>query len=193
VPDAPRRDAQAVPHERLGAGVLLIRPKRFGDERGYFAETYHADKWLAAGVDATFVQDNESLSAAAGTVRALHYQLPPFAQAKLVRCLSGRILDVAVDIRRSSPTFGQAFAAELTAAGEQMYVPPGFAHGFSTLEPDTRVAYKVSAVYDPASERGIRWNDPALAIDWQVDASSATLNARDREHPLLADQADLFD
>ncbi|MEM7807323.1 MAG: dTDP-4-dehydrorhamnose 3,5-epimerase [Planctomycetota bacterium] len=184
----------ALPHEALGGGVLLIQPQKYGDERGYFSETFHVDKWQAIGVTDVFVQDNQSHSAAVGTVRALHYQLPPFAQAKLVRVLQGRVLDVAVDIRRSSDKFGQVFSAELTAdGGEQIYVPAGFAHGFSTLEPDTVVAYKVSAVYDKESERGIRWNDPALSIDWRVDGSSVTLNARDREHPLLTDQADLFD
>ncbi len=174
--------------------MLLLRPPKFGDERGYFAETYHDGKWAAAGVEATFVQDNESLSGARGTIRALHYQLPPFAQAKLVRVLRGSVLDVAVDIRRSSPTFKKVFKAKLSAAGgEQMFVPVGFAHGFATLESDTVVAYKVSAFYDKASERGIRWNDPALAIDWQTPDADATLNDRDRAHPLLADQSDLFD
>ena len=174
--------------------VLLVVPPRFGDDRGYFCETYHAAKWADLGVDAIFVQDNASLSRPAGTVRGLHYQLPPSAQAKLVRCVRGRVLDVAVDLRRSSPTFGRHVAAELTAdGGEQMYVPIGFAHGFATLEDDCEVAYKCSAVYDPDAERGIAWDDPDLAIDWRVDPADATLSGRDRRHPPLADQADVFD
>ena len=183
-----------VPHEPLAiAEVILVRPPRFGDERGYFAETYHADKWAAAGIGVTFVQDNQSLSAEVGTIRGLHYQLAPYAQGKLVRVLQGRVLDVAVDIRRSSPTFGQHVSAELTAdGGEQIFVPPGFAHGFATLEPDTVVAYKVSGVYSPESERGIRFDDPDLGIDWKVDTSKATLSKKDTGNPKLADQPDLF-
>ena len=183
-----------VPHEPLAiAEVILVRPPRFGDERGYFTETYHADKWAAAGIGVTFVQDNQSLSAEVGTIRGLHYQLAPYAQGKLVRVLQGRVLDVAVDIRRSSPTFGQHVSAELTAdGGEQIFVPPGFAHGFATLEPDTIVAYKVSGVYSPESERGIRFDDPDLGIDWKVDTSKATLSKKDTGNPKLADQPDLF-
>jgi dTDP-4-dehydrorhamnose 3,5-epimerase len=183
----------AVPHEVTALpGVVLIRPKRFGDERGYFAETFHAAKWAEAGIDVTFVQDNQSLSAPAGTVRGLHYQVEPSPQAKLVRVIQGRILDVAVDIRRSSETFGQHVTAELTAdGGEQMFVPAGFAHGFSTLEPNTIVAYKVSGLYDPSSERGIAWNDPALGIDWRLPGEP-TLSGKDAKYPRLSEQADVY-
>jgi dTDP-4-dehydrorhamnose 3,5-epimerase len=140
------------------------------------------------------VQDNQSFSAQQGTVRGLHYQLPPFAQAKLVRAVSGRLLDVAVDIRRSSPTFGQAVAVELSAAGgEQLFIPAGFAHGFCTLEPDTSLAYKVDAYYSAAHDRGIRWNDPALRIDWPVSEAEAMLSDKDRKQPFLSDVTDLFD
>ncbi len=192
--DVPDVTVRPVPYEptRL-SDVLLIRPPRFGDERGYFAETYHAGKWRAAGVAADFVQDNQSLSGPVGTVRGLHYQIEPSPQAKLVRVLQGRILDVAVDIRRSSQTFGQHVTAELTAdGGEQMYVPAGFAHGFSTLEPDTVVSYKVSGLYDPSAECGIAWNDPALAIDWKLQGEP-TLSDKDKIHPPLAEQGNLYD
>ncbi len=182
-----------LPHESLGGGVIVVKPRRFGDERGYFAETFHLHKWASIGINVPFVQDNESLSTNVGTIRALHYQVPPFDQAKLVRCLKGSIVDVAVDIRRNSPTFKQVFRAELSGdGGEQMFVPSGFAHGFATLEPDTIVAYKVSSVYDPQSERGIRFDDPDLRINWQTDLATATVNARDRDHPLLKGQPDLF-
>ena len=184
---------ESVPHTpTLLAGVVVLHPPRFGDERGYFAETYHAGKWHAAGVEATFVQDNQSLSGPAGTVRGLHYQIEPSPQAKLVRVLRGSIVDVAVDIRRSSATFGRHVAVELTAdGGEQLYVPAGFAHGFATLEPDTVVAYKVSGLYDPSAERGILWNDPALGIDWRL-GGEPTLSGKDKLHPPLAEQVDVY-
>lgn len=168
--------------------VKLIRPKRFGDHRGYFAETYSLAKLLAGGIDLTFVQDNESLSAEAGTVRGLHFQTPPHAQDKLVRCVKGVVLDVAVDIRKGSPTFGQHVAVELSAEnGDQLLVPVGFAHGFATLTPDALVMYKVTDVYAPDCDAGIIWNDPALGIDWRIDADNATLSAKDKVHPTLAD------
>jgi dTDP-4-dehydrorhamnose 3,5-epimerase len=176
------------------SGLILIRPARHGDARGWFSEVWRADQWEKAGVRAQFVQDNQSFSAQQGTVRGLHYQLPPFAQAKLVRAVSGRLLDVAVDIRRSSPTFGQAVAVELSAAGgEQLFIPAGFAHGFCTLEPDTSLAYKVDAYYSAAHDRGIRWNDPALRIDWPVSEAEAMLSDKDRKQPFLSDVTDLFD
>ena len=192
---APRPPVKPVAAEPTAlAGVLVLRPPSFGDDRGHFRETYHRGKWAAAGVTAEFAQDNQSLSRPAGTVRGLHYQLPPFAQAKLVRCTRGRILDVAVDVCRRSPTFGRHVAVELTAdGGEQMYVPIGFAHGFATLEPDCEVCYKCSAVYDVVSERGIAWDDPALGIDWRVAPADAVLSGKDRRHPPLAEQADLFE
>src|SRR5215208_629678 len=145
--------------------VRLIVPDRFHDERGYFSETYSRRDFAAAGVTDEFVQDNHSLSTKTGTVRGLHYQLAPVAQAKLVRVLRGAIFDVAVDLRRGSPTFGLHVAQTLSAgAWNQLFVPVGFAHGFCTLEPDTEVVYKVTAQYSRAHDRGIRWNDPALAI-----------------------------
>jgi dTDP-4-dehydrorhamnose 3,5-epimerase len=147
------------------------------------------------GIDTVFIQDNHSLSAERGVVRGLHYQLPPAAQAKLVRVARGAILDVAVDIRRHSPTFGKHVAAVLSAENwQQIYIPPGFAHGFATLEPNTEVLYKVSAPYAPDSERGVLWKDPALGIDWGVDPSTAVLSAKDTLYPQLSDvkAGDLF-
>ncbi|QRG05084.1 dTDP-4-dehydrorhamnose 3,5-epimerase [Xanthobacter dioxanivorans] len=168
--------------------VILATPRRHGDARGYFCETYVQPLYAANGIACAFVQDNESLSALPGTVRGLHLQAPPFAQAKLVRVLSGAIFDVAVDVRAGSPTHGQWVGARLTAdGGEQLFIPHGFAHGFCTLAPDTRVAYKVDAVYDKASERGIVWNDPDIAIDWTFGHGDAILSDKDRILPRLKD------
>ena len=177
------------------ADVIEIRPKRFGDDRGWFSETYRRDLFTAAGIDLEFVQDNESFSAPVGTLRGLHYQLAPVAQDKLVRVVRGSILDVAVDIREGSPTFGQHVTCELSAAASnQLFVPAGFAHGFLTLTPDVHVAYKVTSLYSAAAERTIRWNDPALGIDWPtVDGvDEPTLSERDAAAPLFADQPDKF-
>lgn len=175
------------------ADVKLITPKKFGDHRGFFAETYNRKLLAEQGVDVEFVQDNHSLSATPGTVRALHYQLPPFAQDKLVRVLKGSILDVAVDIRKGSPTFGKFVTATLTAENFQMlFVPIGFAHGFVTLEPNTEVAYKVTNYYAPTHERGIRWNDPTIGVPWGVSESDATLSGKDKIAPLLADVIELL-
>ena len=166
--------------------VRLVVPNRFGDARGFFSETYSRRDFAAGGIADEFVQDNHSRSASTGTVRGLHYQLPPFAQGKLIRVLKGSILDVAVDIRRGSPSFGDHVAVTLTAeAGNQLYVPAGFAHGFCTLEPDTEVAYKVTDYYSREHDRGIRWNDPALRIDWPVGAEAAVLSAKDVALPML--------
>ena len=174
-------------------GVVEIRPARHGDDRGWFSEVYKRHTLRDAGIDIEFVQDNESFSAPTGTLRGLHYQLPPHAQDKLVRVIHGSILDVAVDIRRGSATFGQHVAVTLTAdLGNQLLVPAGFAHGFCTLEPDVRVAYKVSGIYAPDCERAIRWDDPALAIEWQLPPEGPTLSGKDAIAPLLADQPDLF-
>jgi dTDP-4-dehydrorhamnose 3,5-epimerase len=174
--------------------VVRIVPKRFEDARGWFSETYRQDRFGAAGVDATFVQDNQSFSRAAGTLRGIHFQRPPQAQAKLVRCLRGRIWDVAVDLRAGSPTFGQWVAAELTAAGgEQLYVPAGFGHGFLTLEEDCEVAYKTSAYYAPDCDAGLAWNDPALAIDWPLEAGWPHLSDKDRQLPGLDSFTSPFD
>ncbi|WP_284542570.1 dTDP-4-dehydrorhamnose 3,5-epimerase, partial [Pleomorphomonas sp. T1.2MG-36] len=150
-------------------GLFLVVPRRHGDARGYFVETFREDLFTAAVGSVHFVQDNQSMSAEVGTVRGLHFQLNPRAQGKLVRCLVGAILDVAVDIRRGSPTYGQHVKVELSADnGQQLWVPPGFAHGFCTLEPNTVIAYKVTDYYSPEHDRGLRWNDPALGIDWPV-------------------------
>jgi len=173
--------------------VLEIVPKKFGDDRGFFSEVYNASTFADAGVDIAFVQDNQSLSVARHVVRGLHYQLPPFAQDKLVRVLRGAIIDVAVDIRRSSPTFGQWVALEVSAAKwNQILVPKGFAHGFATLTENTEVAYKVSGFYSREHDRAVRFDDPAIGIDWGFDIASAQLSDKDKGAPLMAD-ADLFD
>lgn len=160
--------------------VKIVTPRRFADDRGFFSETYNARAFSAAGIDVDFIQDNHSYSAKAGTVRGLHFQAPPFAQSKLVRVLRGAIIDIAVDARKSSPTFGKWVKAELSAEnGKQIFVPKGFLHGFATLEPDTEVAYKVDAFYDGASDGSVKWNDAALAIDWGVSERSASLSEKD--------------
>lgn len=174
--------------------VKLVRVKRHADSRGYFAETYVRRAFTAAGIASEFIQDNEAHSRAEGTVRGLHFQLPPFAQAKLVRVLRGRILDVAVDLRRSSPTFGRHVAVELDALrGEQLFVPSGFAHGYCTREPDTLVLYKVDNAYAPDYDRGVNWLDPDLAIDWGIADGQVVLSDRDRALPNLRDLAACFD
>jgi dTDP-4-dehydrorhamnose 3,5-epimerase len=168
------------------ADLLLVAPQKFGDARGYFLESYNAAAFRDLGIMAEFVQDNQSLSARAGTVRGLHFQVPPAAQAKLVRVLRGAVFDVAVDLRRGSPSYGRWCAATLTADGaEQLYVPRGFAHAFCTLEPDTEVAYKVDAYYAPDCDAGILWNDPEIGIPWPVEASAATLSGKDLALPRL--------
>jgi dTDP-4-dehydrorhamnose 3,5-epimerase len=173
--------------------VRIVQPRRIGDARGWFEETWRADAFAAAGIDVTFVQDNQSFSAKAGTVRGLHFQLPPFAQAKLVRVVSGAILDVAVDLRRGSPTFGRHVAVRLDSEnGTQLFIPVGFAHGFCTLVENTAVSYKVSGVYSREHDRGMRWNDPALGIDWPVSEDEAQLSDKDRIAPLLAELGDRF-
>jgi dTDP-4-dehydrorhamnose 3,5-epimerase len=173
--------------------VKIFSPKKFGDHRGFFSEVYSVKALQALGINTQFVQDNHSLSVEKGVLRGLHYQIAPMAQDKLVRVVRGSILDVAVDIRRGSPTFGRHVRAVLSAENwQQIYVPTGFAHGFVTLEPNTEVLYKVSTYYSPSHERGIRWNDPKLGIDWGIDEASAVLSNRDREHPMLAGAKDLF-
>lgn len=173
--------------------VRILKPRRFGDVRGWFSETFNRQALAEAGIGVDFVQDNESLSAAPGTIRGLHFQTPGFAQTKLVRVLTGAVFDVAVDIRQGSPTCGAHVAVELTAEnGHQLLVPKGFAHAFCTLLPDTRVFYKVDVYYSPAHDAGIRWDDPALAIDWPVAPDKATLSDKDRQLPLLADLANPF-
>lgn len=169
------------------AGVLIIIPRRFKDERGFFAETYSRQKYAEAGIAPEFVQENHSLSAQIGTVRGLHFQVPPSAQDKLVRCGRGAIFDVAVDIRKGSPTYGQWFGTELSFEnGRQLLIPVGFAHGFVTRVPDTEIVYKCSDYYAPETEGALRWNDPDLGIDWPLD-SEPLLNAKDASASLLAD------
>ena len=168
------------------SGVKLLKPRRFGDHRGFFAETYSRKAYLEKGIAPAFVQDNHSLSVAVGTVRGLHFQTPPNAQAKLVRCGRGEIFDVAVDIRRGSPTFGQWVGYTLSAVnGAQLYIPEGFAHGFLTTEPNSEIVYKCSRYYAPDSEGALRWDDPAIGIQWplvgepvlsQKDAGALTLS-----------------
>ncbi|MEW9806908.1 dTDP-4-dehydrorhamnose 3,5-epimerase [Mesorhizobium marinum] len=174
-------------------GVLEITPPRFGDHRGFFSDTYNAAALAEHGLDVAFVQDNHSCSKPAGVLRGLHYQLPPFGQDKLVRVTRGAILDVAVDIRRGSPTFGRWLSLEVSAEKwNQIFVPKGYAHGFVTLVPDTEVLYKVTARYAPTHERSIRFDDPALGIDWRLPAAGITLSEKDDRAPLLAD-AELFE
>ncbi|HYA73817.1 MAG TPA: dTDP-4-dehydrorhamnose 3,5-epimerase [Roseiarcus sp.] len=174
--------------------VKIITPKKFGDRRGFFSETYNRRAAAEAGIHLEFVQDNHSLSADVGTIRGLHFQSAPFAQDKLVRAPRGRILDVAVDLRRSSPTFGRHVAVELSAENwRQLLVPVGFAHGFCTLEPDTEVFYKVTSYYSPAHDHGLAFDDPALGIAWPVDATKAILSDKDRRLPRLADCPLYFD
>ena len=166
--------------------VLVLTPRRFVDSRGYFVEPYNAARLAAAGVKDVFVQDNMSWSKGAGTLRGLHFQRPPFAQAKLVTVPRGRILDVAVDARRGSPTFGRHVTAELSGDnGQQIYVPEGFLHGFITLEPDTLVSYKVNAYYSPEADGSVRWDDPDLAIDWPM-TDKVILSPKDADAPLFA-------
>lgn len=167
----------------------LIKPRRFGDARGWFTEVYSKRAFTALGIEDEFVQDNHSLSAPRHTLRGLHFQRPPYAQAKLVRCVRGRILDIAVDVRAGSPTYGQYVAAQLSEEnGYQLFVPTGFAHGFLTLEENCEVTYKVTDFYAPDCDGGLRWNDPTLAIDWSLPAGmEPELSDRDRALPLLAD------
>ncbi|CAN7617004.1 dTDP-4-dehydrorhamnose 3,5-epimerase [Pararhizobium sp. LjRoot238] len=168
-------------------GVLELTPRRYEDERGFFTETYNAACFAAKGIDTTFVQDNHSYSAKAGTLRGLHYQLPPRAQAKLVRVVRGGVFDVVIDLRRGSPTFAKWVGIELSAEkGNQILVPVGFAHGFVTLEPDTEVLYKVSDFYSPDHDRAVRFDDPEIAIDWSANIDRLVISAKDRNAPLLA-------
>ena len=161
-------------------GVVALTPRRFADARGFFTETYNARRFAEAGVAVDFVQDNHSFSAKAGTVRGLHFQAPPFAQSKLVRVLRGAVIDVAVDARKASPSYGQWVSVALSAEnGKQLFVPRGFLHGFITLTPDTDVAYKVDAFYHKESDGAIKWDDPDLAIDWGPAAKNASLSDKD--------------
>jgi dTDP-4-dehydrorhamnose 3,5-epimerase len=180
--------------ERLAVpDVLLITPATFADQRGFFSETWNAATLAAEGFDETFVQDNQSLSTQAGTIRGLHCQIGANVQGKLVRVIKGAIWDVAVDLRRGFPTYGRYAAAVLSAENwQQLWVPRGFLHGFCTLEPDTAVVYKVTAPYDRAAERGVIWNDPTLALPWPVAPENALLSEKDKVLPWLRDSEDWF-
>lgn len=167
--------------------VNLLRPVRHRDERGFFSEVFNESALRQHGIDTHFVQDNHSLSASKGVVRGLHFQIPPFAQAKLLRVTAGAIFDVAVDIRWGSPSFGRHVAVMLSAAEwNQIWVPEGFAHGYCTLEPNTEVLYKVNNYYSAEHDRGLLWNDPALGIPWPLTSCDAVLSGKDRAHPALA-------
>ncbi|MEM8694149.1 MAG: dTDP-4-dehydrorhamnose 3,5-epimerase [Pseudomonadota bacterium] len=168
-------------------GVVILTPRRFGDARGFFSETWNQKVIADLGYDIAFVQDNHSVSEAVGTVRGLHFQAPPHAQAKLVRCGQGALLDVAVDIRRGSPTYGHHVAVELSAEnGRQLLIPEGFAHGFATRLPGTEIIYKCSDFYAPAADGALRYDDPDIGIDWGLDAA-AVLSEKDAAAPVLRD------
>jgi dTDP-4-dehydrorhamnose 3,5-epimerase len=170
------------------SGVLILTPRRFGDARGWFSEVWNKQTLAAAGLDYDFVQDNHSYSRDVGTVRGLHFQAPPHAQTKLVRCGRGAVFDVAVDIRKGSPSYGKWFGTELSAEnGKQLLIPAGFLHGFSTLSPDSELLYKCSDVYAPACDGAVRFDDPDIGIDWGIDVSKAVLSDKDSAAPLLRD------
>ncbi|WP_281981245.1 dTDP-4-dehydrorhamnose 3,5-epimerase [Thalassorhabdomicrobium marinisediminis] len=174
-------------------GVFILTPDRFGDHRGFFSESYSRRRMEGLGIHIEFVQDNHSLSGAVGTLRGLHFQTPPHAQDKLVRCGRGALLDVAVDIRHGSPTFGTSVAVELTAEnGRQLLVPKGFAHGFVTRAPDTEIVYKCSDYYAPDCDAALRWDDPALGIDWGLEGAEPVLSEKDAKAPLLSDLPAVF-
>lgn len=174
--------------------VKIITPKKHGDLRGFFSEVYKRSDWESAGLNYFFVQDNHSLSAPVGTLRGLHFQTEPCAQDKLVRVVRGRILDVAVDIRRSSPTFGKYVAVELSSENwRQLLIPIGFAHGFITLEPNTEVLYKVTAFYSAPHDRGLAFDDPNLGIDWPFPPGGPILSEKDKYWPRLSDLVDVFE
>lgn len=168
-------------------GLLVFEPKVFEDSRGYFYESYNERNFINRGFDIKFIQDNES-SSSYGVVRGLHYQLIPFAQVKLIRVLAGKILDVVVDIRKGSPSFGKSFSIELTGENKkQLFIPAGFAHGFSVLSERAVVFYKCNTFYNKESEAGIRFDDPQLNIDWQIPADKAIISDKDKQLPLFAD------
>jgi len=182
-----RRHDDRVQRSRL-EGVIEFTPARFADDRGHLSEVFNAERFQTLGLPVLFAQENESRSIAAGTVRGLHLQVGAHAQGKLVRCVSGSIVDVAVDLRRSSPTFTDHVAVRLDAQdGAQLWIPPGFAHGFCTLEPHTVVQYKLTTQWVPSAERSLRWNDPSLGIEWPVGPEAAILSQKDREAPTLAE------
>jgi len=170
------------------SGVLILTPKRFQDARGFFSECWNHESLAKQGLDLDFVQDNQSLSHTVGTIRGLHYQAPPHAQDKLVRCGRGALLDVAVDIRKGSPTYGDWVGVELSAEnGKQLLIPKGFLHGFVTLEPDTEVLYKCTNYYNPQADGAIRFDDPAIGINWGIAPEQALLSEKDAMAPLMQD------
>lgn len=174
------------------SGLLVFEPAVYKDDRGFFFESYNEQTWIREGLNYRFVQDNQSFSRY-GVIRGLHYQLDPHAQAKLVRALVGRIIDVAVDIRQGSPTFGKHFAIELSAENKkQLLIPAGFAHGFSVLSETAEVMYKCDSFYSKESEGGIRFDDPTLAIDWQVPVDKAIVSSKDLELPVFAECRNTF-
>ena len=176
------------------SGVLIVDFDRYDDGRGAFAETYDVAKFHTLGIDVTFVMDGWSVNRRVGTVRGLHFQARPHTQAKLVRITRGRVFDVALDLRRSSPTFGRHMTCELDAvSGRQLFIPTGCAHGFCTLEPDTEVVYKMSEHYAPEYYGGVLWNDPALGISWPVSAAAAVISDRDAGWPRFADLGPIFE
>ena len=169
-------------------GLVALVPPKHSDARGFLSETYSRRRFREIGIDTDFVQDNHTFSAAKGTIRGLHFQVPPHEQGKLIRVVRGAVLDVVVDIRQGSPTFGRPIAVELSAANwRQLYVPPGFAHGFCTLTPDAEVLYRMTQYYAGDADRGLAFDDPELAIDWPVDPSTAIISDKDRGHPPLKD------
>lgn len=176
------------------SGVVILTPRRFGDARGWFTESWNAERMAAAGLNYDFVQDNHSFSAKAGTLRGLHYQAPPHAQDKLVRCTRGAILDVAVDVRKGSPTWAKWVSVELSAEnGKQLLVPKGFLHGFATLTEDTEVQYKCTDVYAPDCDGSVRWDDPEIGIDWRLNGRDPVLSEKDIKAPYLRDFVSPFE
>lgn len=176
------------------SGVVILTPRRFGDARGWFTESWNAERMAAAGLNYDFVQDNHSFSAKAGTLRGLHYQAPPHAQDKLVRCTRGAILDVAVDVRKGSPTWAKWVSVELSAEnGKQLLVPKGFLHGFVTLTEDTEVQYKCTDVYAPDCDGSVRWDDPEIGIDWRLNGQDPVLSDKDIKAPYLRDFVSPFE
>lgn len=174
-------------------GPIEVIPKRLGDDRGYFSEIYRADAFRVRAADVNFVQENESLSVRQGTIRGIHFQTPPFAQGKLVRCLSGAIYDVAVDLRHDSPGFGNWIGVTLSAGtGNQLWIPAGFGHAFCSLEANSVVCYRVTAYYSREHDQGLLWNDPVIGIDWPDVADPSTLSAKDQQQPALRDLGRYF-
>jgi dTDP-4-dehydrorhamnose 3,5-epimerase len=174
-------------------GIFTLIPPKREDRRGFFSETYNRDAMAAAGIGAIFVQDNHVYSADRGVLRGLHFQIPPHAQGKLIRCSRGVVWDVCVDIRKGSSTYGKHISVELSAANwKQLWVPPGFAHGYVTLEPDCEVVYKVTTPWAPESERGVAWDDPDLGIDWRLPPADVVLADKDLINPRLAQITEVF-